>query len=121
MVYEASKGAIHAASDIRRNDVQVQHLFLTLDCYESPFFRLVRRSAPLKPSIIDVTAVGDLPYKGSWSVVSRAIAHSFSGELKYEPVRRAPVFAVELIPLREWQKVTGEYGSATVGHQNSYR
>jgi hypothetical protein len=59
--------------------------------------------------------------KGRGLYVSRAIAHSFSGELKYEPVRRAPVFAVELIPLREWQKVTGEYGSATAGHQNSSR
>ncbi len=41
-----------------RNDVQIQHLFLTLDCYESAFFRLVRRSAPLKPSV-DVSAQVD--------------------------------------------------------------
>jgi len=59
--------------------------------------------------------------KGLGLYVSRAIAHSFSGELKYEPVPAGSCFAVELVPLREWKKVTGEYGSATATHQNSSR
>jgi two-component system, LuxR family, sensor kinase FixL len=57
--------------------------------------------------------------KGLGLYVSRAIAHSFSGELTYEPVPAGCCFAVELVPLREWQKVTGEYGSATAAYQNS--
>ena len=57
--------------------------------------------------------------KGLGLYVSRAIAHSFSGELTYEPVPAGCCFAVELVPLREWQKVTGEYGNTTDTHQNS--
>jgi hypothetical protein len=52
-------------------------------------------------------------------IVSRAIAHSFSGELTYGPTPAGSSFTVELIPLREWQKVIGEYGCTTAGHQNS--
>jgi signal transduction histidine kinase len=59
--------------------------------------------------------------KGLGLYVSRAIAHSFSGELKYEPVPSGSCFAVELVPLREWQKVTGEYGNTAATHQNSSR
>jgi signal transduction histidine kinase len=59
--------------------------------------------------------------KGLGLYVSRAIAHSFSGELTYEPVPSGSCFAVELVPLREWQKVTGEYGNTTATHQNSSR
>ena len=57
--------------------------------------------------------------KGLGLYVSRAIAHSFSGELKYEPIPGGSSFAVDLIPLREWQKVAGEYESATKAHENS--
>jgi len=57
--------------------------------------------------------------KGLGLYVSRAIAHSFSGELRYEPLPAGSCFAVELVPLREWQKVTSEYGTATAAYQNS--
>lgn len=57
--------------------------------------------------------------KGLGLYVSRAIAHSFSGELKYVPLSAGSCFAVELVPLREWQKVTGGYESATAAYHNS--
>ena len=57
--------------------------------------------------------------KGLGLFVSRAIAHSFSGELKFEPLPVGSCFAVELVPLREWQKVTGEYENATAAYHNS--
>jgi signal transduction histidine kinase len=57
--------------------------------------------------------------KGLGLYVSRAIAHSFSGELTYEPLPAGSCFAVKLVPLREWQKVTSEYGTATATYQNS--
>jgi two-component system C4-dicarboxylate transport sensor histidine kinase DctB len=57
--------------------------------------------------------------KGLGLYVSRAIAHSFSGELKHEPVSGGSCFALELVPLREWQKVTGEYERATAAYNNS--
>jgi C4-dicarboxylate-specific signal transduction histidine kinase len=57
--------------------------------------------------------------KGLGLYVSRAIAHSFYGELKYEPLPVGSCFAVELVPLREWQKVTGGYESATAAFHNS--
>jgi two-component system, LuxR family, sensor kinase FixL len=57
--------------------------------------------------------------KGLGLYVSRAIAHSFSGELKYVPLPAGSCFAVELVPLREWQKVTGGYESATAAYHNS--
>jgi two-component system sensor kinase FixL len=47
--------------------------------------------------------------KGLGLFVSRAIAHSLYGELKYVPVHSGSCFVVELLPLREWQKVTVEY------------
>jgi len=59
--------------------------------------------------------------KGLGLYVSRAIAHSFSGELKYEPVRLGSCFAVELVPLREWQKVTGGYEIATAAYHDTSR
>jgi two-component system sensor kinase FixL len=59
--------------------------------------------------------------KGLGLYVSRAIAHSFSGELKYEPVRVGSCFAVELVPLREWQKVTGGYEIATAAYHDTSR
>jgi len=46
--------------------------------------------------------------------VSRAIAHSFHGELKYTPVASGACFTIELLPLREWEKVAGAYGGANV-------
>ena len=52
--------------------------------------------------------------KGLGLFVSRAIAHSFHGELKYTAVESGACFTVELLPLREWQKVTGAYGGANV-------
>jgi two-component system sensor kinase FixL len=57
--------------------------------------------------------------KGLGLYVSRAIAHSFSGELKYVPLPSGSCFAVELVPLREWQKVTGGYESATAAYNDS--
>jgi PAS domain S-box-containing protein len=57
--------------------------------------------------------------KGLGLYVSRAIAHSFSGELKYVPLPSGSCFAVELVPLREWQKVAGGYESATAAYKNS--
>jgi C4-dicarboxylate-specific signal transduction histidine kinase len=57
--------------------------------------------------------------KGLGLFVSRAIAHSFYGDLKYTPVESGSCFAVELLPLREYQKVAGEYERATVENQNS--
>lgn len=57
--------------------------------------------------------------KGLGLFISRAIVHSFSGELKYTPVESGSCFAVELLPLREWQKVAVEYESQTIEHQNS--
>ena len=47
--------------------------------------------------------------KGLGLFVSRAIAHSFCGELRYTPEESGSCFAVELLPLREWQKVAVEY------------
>ena len=52
--------------------------------------------------------------KGLGLFVSRAIAHSFHGELKYTPVESGSCFTVELVPLREWQKVAGAYESANI-------
>jgi PAS domain S-box-containing protein len=57
--------------------------------------------------------------KGLGLYVSRAIAHSFSGELKYVPLPSGSCFAVELVPLREWQKVAGGYESATAAYHDS--
>ncbi|HYM05919.1 MAG TPA: ATP-binding protein [Terriglobales bacterium] len=57
--------------------------------------------------------------KGLGLYVSRAIAHSFSGELRYEPTPVGSCFAVELLPLRTWQKVTVEHGCRTSHRQNS--
>jgi C4-dicarboxylate-specific signal transduction histidine kinase len=51
--------------------------------------------------------------------VSRAIAHSFSGELRSEPSPVGSCFAVELLSLRAWQKEEVEYGDATSDYQNS--
>ena len=45
--------------------------------------------------------------KGLGLFVSRAIAHSFHGELKYAPTESGSCFTVELLPLREWEKVRG--------------
>ncbi len=56
--------------------------------------------------------------KGLGLYISRAIAHSISGDLRCEPVPVGSCFVVELIPLREWQNVADEYGNATA-HQNS--
>jgi two-component system sensor kinase FixL len=52
--------------------------------------------------------------KGLGLFVSRAIAHSFYGELKYTPVKSGSCFTVELLPAREWQKVAVGYERATV-------
>ncbi len=57
--------------------------------------------------------------KGLGLFLSRAIAHSFSGELKYVPLPVGSCFAVELVPLREWQKVTGGYEGESAAYQNS--
>ncbi len=54
--------------------------------------------------------------KGLGLFVSRAIAHSFYGDLKYTPVESGSCFAVELLPLREWEKVAVDYESANVEH-----
>lgn len=53
--------------------------------------------------------------------VSRAIAHSMSGDLKCVPVPAGSCFAVELLSLREWQKVEIEYGHASATYENSSR
>jgi two-component system sensor kinase FixL len=50
--------------------------------------------------------------KGLGLFVSRAIAHSFHGELKNVPVESGSCFEVELLPLREWEKVSGAYENA---------
>jgi signal transduction histidine kinase len=47
--------------------------------------------------------------KGLGLFVSRAIAHSFYGELKYVAEESGSCFAVELLPLREYQKVAVDY------------
>jgi PAS domain S-box-containing protein len=52
--------------------------------------------------------------KGLGLFISRAIAHSFHGELKYTPVESGSCFTVELLPLRTPQKGQVEYESATV-------
>jgi two-component system sensor kinase FixL len=51
--------------------------------------------------------------KGLGLFVSRAIAHSFYGELKHTPVESGSCFAVELLPVREWQKVAVGYEHKT--------
>ena len=45
--------------------------------------------------------------KGLGLFVSRAIARSFHGDLKFTPDGSGSSFTVELLPLREWQKVAG--------------
>jgi two-component system sensor kinase FixL len=50
--------------------------------------------------------------KGLGLFVSRAIAHSYHGELKYTPVDSGSCFEVELLPLRAWRKAA-EYESAS--------
>jgi C4-dicarboxylate-specific signal transduction histidine kinase len=52
--------------------------------------------------------------KGLGLFVSRAIAQSFHGDLKYTPVDSGSCFTVELLPLREWQKVAGAYGNTGI-------
>jgi two-component system sensor kinase FixL len=54
--------------------------------------------------------------KGLGLFVSRAIAHSFYGELKYAPVESGSCFEVELLPLLELKRVAVEYESATIEH-----
>ncbi len=51
--------------------------------------------------------------------LSRAIAHSMSGELRYEPAPSGSCFVLELLPLYEWERVETEYGKSNVTHQNS--
>jgi len=51
--------------------------------------------------------------------LSRAIAHSMSGELRYEPAPSGSCFVLELLPLHEWERVETEYGKSNVTHQNS--
>jgi len=52
--------------------------------------------------------------KGLGLFVSRAIAHSFHGELKYTPTESGSCFTVELLPLREWEKVAAGYENTNV-------
>ncbi|HEY3838977.1 MAG TPA: ATP-binding protein [Bryobacteraceae bacterium] len=59
--------------------------------------------------------------RGLGLFVSRAIAHSFHGELKHIPVESGSCFQVELLPLREWQKVTGPYENAGIQDPNPPR
>jgi two-component system C4-dicarboxylate transport sensor histidine kinase DctB len=54
--------------------------------------------------------------KGLGLYVSRAIAHSFHGDLRYTPMESGCCFTLELLPLREWQKVESQYGSSTARH-----
>jgi two-component system, LuxR family, sensor kinase FixL len=56
--------------------------------------------------------------KGLGLYVSRAIAHSFCGDLKYVPTPSGTCFVLELIPLRAWQRESAAYGRAT-DYQNS--
>ena len=52
--------------------------------------------------------------KGLGLFVSRAIAHSFHGELKYTPTESGSCFTVELLPLREWEKVAAGYENTDI-------
>jgi two-component system sensor kinase FixL len=48
--------------------------------------------------------------------LSRAIAHSMSGELRYEPAPNGSCFILELLPLHEWERVELEYGKSNIPH-----
>jgi C4-dicarboxylate-specific signal transduction histidine kinase len=57
--------------------------------------------------------------KGLGLFISRAIAHSFHGELRYLPEKSGSCFQVELLPLGEWQKVADKYENAGIEDQAS--
>jgi PAS domain S-box-containing protein len=57
--------------------------------------------------------------KGLGLYVSRAIAHSFCGDLKYLPTPSGTCFVLEMIPLGAWQRKAAAYGHATTDYQNS--
>jgi two-component system sensor kinase FixL len=57
--------------------------------------------------------------KGLGLYVSRAIAHSFSAELRYEPTPAGSSWVVELLPLKALEKVPAGYANTTPDHQDS--
>jgi signal transduction histidine kinase len=57
--------------------------------------------------------------KGLGLYVSRAIAHSFSAELRYEPTPAGSSWVVELLPLKALEKVPAGYANPTPDHQDS--